>query len=391
MKKYFAILIILLAGISLLAADDQTQAKQFLRWLPDTSFSNIHFSDLTAGKDHEFYNAYQKVHTGRHQSGISDSLLPDSMKDSVSAFCTATFSDVELKKKSSGKVKLVNSGDKVFIISMADPQTLINAVLEKKAMTRAGFRLFKKPVFSVTSGSDKKRKEGFLWIAPDNTVITTTSKEALKLLAKTGAGSGPSFLDNAENGRVVSMASQMGPRWSLRYVASEKQKRIDTLVSEGEDFEKVEALEESMEEEMLFEFSDVRFLENISVRKFMVYPDADTAEKKKKEYEKGIQDAGVDISKSIAEHKNPEKNKNDSPLEKKLNVTVNKFVLLTLNDVKDTLGSQKIRREDDTVITENAYKEQHFVRRQEAKEARKAMDAQIKKIIAQAKANGDIQ
>ena len=390
MNKVLFLLFLFILITGTVVGDDQPAITEFLKWLPDSNYSEIHFYNFSVIEGHDLFDLYKETHGNKYNAGIKASHLPESFQKARKAYCNAVFSSNEIYKKK-GKVKLANSGDQVSIVYLENGMALLEESLRKKIIVPAGFRLHENPVFLVPSVSGMRREDGFLWLASDSTAILASSEEALKLVAKTGLGGDPSFIDNSENTRIVNLASGMGPEWHLRFVASVKQKLIDILVAEGKEFDKVDTIEEGMEETMLFEFNEVAFSKDIIKRRYMVYSDAGTAEEVEKLFQKTIKEVGAGFKKDLKKSQSKKPEPANTALDRKYNAAKNNYAVLTITELVDKFENQKITRERDTVIVEDFYSEKQFQKRLEKEKAKVEMDKLAVKVEEKNKKKGDNQ
>lgn len=397
MKKYLFALMLLAFASAFCLADDPVKAKDLLKWFPDTGYSTVSYSNTAAVNQYPLKKEYRFVFDNISNHSLEESLLPENIKNAILGKCTAVMTKFEIaaEPKKEGNLPvpevhehLVNNGERFSILILNDAASLVEAAAKSGNLTRIGAKLFKSPIYSLSAGSDKEKKEGFLWLSPDGVVILTETKEVLKSVAKTGMGRASSFLDQTDNSRIVNMSDDFGVEWRVRFISKEKEDRIEKLIDQGENYERVEALEKALEEDMVFEVLSFQLSEEIIKTKYMIYQDSETAEKNMKQYKKGIKDAGVSIRNDLAKEKKDLKQ--HDPGEEKLNKAVVKFVSLTLNDVADTLETQKITLDGDTVISQNTFGKKHYQIKKDIKDARVVMDKEIKTIVARAKAeNGE--
>lgn len=150
----------------------------------------------------------------------------------------------------------------------------------------------------------------------------------------------------------------------------------------------MQALEKSLEEEMVFEILSYELAKEITKIKYMVYEDAETAEKRKNEYVKNLKKINFDLGAGIAKEKSKVK------VEKldEFGLAVSNYVTLALSGAQETVNSQKITQEGDTVISKNTFGEEQYEMRVQKQEAKKIMDEQTKILVAKYKAeHGETQ
>lgn len=389
MKRFITLIFLIVFTTGLCLADDPARAKDLLRWFPDSGYSNVIFSNAQMVRESRIEKEYRGTFGEIDSNGLEQILLPEKLRKAIIVNCNGVLVETETIKETpkNNKGKRSNNrreiGQRFSILLIADSTTLITEELKKGSLSRAGFKLFKQPVYSLSGDTKKGKREGFLWVSPEGFLVLTSNKELMKLVAKTGMGRHPSFINNDENSRILNMANSLGQEWRLRFISSVKEQRIEKLIEKGGDYEKIEALEKALEQDMILEIVSFTLDKETTKTSYKLYQDNETAEKKAKEYKKSIKEAGVEIAADLAEEKEEFKQETDK---NKLEKAVFQFVSLVLTDVKDTLETQKVTVDGDMVISTNTFGKKHYEIKVQTKGAREEMDKQVKMVVAKHKA-----
>jgi ElaB/YqjD/DUF883 family membrane-anchored ribosome-binding protein len=344
-NQIIAVLLLLVAPISLLFSDDEADIAHALQFLPDKPYDQIGFLDMDAARKTPAFGVFTKLSS---QGGgfILRSLppLPDSFVDETLWLVSATLSSVEsdnLHKRLAAKSKSIRKelkadsekakekaekqlqhlekeyraifeSSQVWIVCLNNPLKSVNKALETGIFAETGEKVGGKPVYSISNkakGRDGERgSDTFAVIADTGELLVTKTRELLAEMMACANGAELSVMDNQHYVASLQSIEPGHQGWQLEPKSAAAKRKATILSQSGAEEDKIAAMETKAETGIISEIQSVLLTEEILVRKKSEYFERAEAEKAHKEMvgtmssvKSSMKDARKEINKQEAE------------------------------------------------------------------------------------------
>lgn len=346
MKKiYLPLLIIsLFFPLHLVQAQENFSAEGALSYLPDTTYENFSFFNLSAARSTPVFPIFEKL--GSEADGLIVSTLPplpESFIDNAVWIVSAKINSAESRKmreKLRGDIQSISAEiknnenneaavadtrekleiltknykrwkeiDTVWTVYSPEAVNLIQRALESGYFALTGEGLYGRPLYNVrsrnTGSFSKESTETLAYLTDTGELLVCKGKEMIRTMLQVRRGEQRALLDNQDYLACLTKIDRTHQGWSANPKQASARRQVEVMIQNGEPEEEITKVEESLNSGELLEIQSVLMTDELMIRRKVEYATEEEAREAHKQMVGGIasaKDSMSDARKEVRKH-----------------------------------------------------------------------------------------